>query len=111
MTEVSDTLRAARKLIEKPENWCKGAYARNSSGEATSSGSDDATCWCISGALKRVAGCNGYLDCVREAVLAALGDGKTETHKVPNFNDHPDTTHPMVLDLFDRAIAMEEADG
>jgi hypothetical protein len=30
---------------------------------------------------------------------------------VSDFNDHPDTTHPMVLDLLTRAIAMEEADG
>ena len=106
MTEVSDTLRAARKLIEKPENWCKGDFARNSSGEPVPDESADACAWCVAGALY-----------CRSVDAVSAGRAFMALHRslpngflcAPNFNDHPDTTHPMVLDLFDRAIAMEEA--
>ena len=111
MSEVSETLRAARKLIEKPENWCKGQNARNAAGEKVLACSVDATRWCIVGAMRNVgATFDGPQRKAYQALLDVL-DPTASLRVVPDFNDHPDTTHAMVLDLFDRAIAMVEADG
>lgn len=34
MNSVKETLIAVRKLLEKPENWTQGAYARDAKGVA-----------------------------------------------------------------------------
>lgn len=110
MTEVSDTLRAARKLIEKPENWCKGLNAADESGRFVPSVSKDAVRWCIVGALRATTGLGGHA--IRSPAAEVLAKAVPDYCTGPiDFNDALDTTHPMVLDLFDRAIAMEEADG
>lgn len=98
MSEVSDTLRAARKLIEKPENWCKGVYCETVGGVQRR---------CAFGAVRMVAPNTGASIRASRALKTQMGRLGT----LEEFNDHPGTTHPMVLDLFDRAIEMEEADG
>lgn len=110
MSEVSDTLRAARKLIERPENWCKGLNAADESGRFVPSRSKCAVRWCTVGALRAASGLGAHA--IRSPAAEALVKAVPDHYTGPiNFNDHPDTTHPMVLDLFDRAIEMEEADG
>lgn len=96
MTEVSDTLRKALALIEKPENWCKGVYG--------GLGFSDRRC--AFGALAEAARAT---EVGGEAIRAVRSVLPPEFPNVESFNDHPDTTHPMVVDLFKRAIAEEEA--
>ena len=108
MSEVSDTLRAARKLIEKPENWCKGANAATATGEIVTPDHPDAHAMCVQGAVKAIAGDYVFRRSIMFRLISVLPYG---FESAVAFNDHPDTTHPMVLDLFDRAIEMEEADG
>jgi hypothetical protein len=98
MTEVSDTLRAARKLIEKPENWCQTNYCETVGGVQRC---------CVFGAVSMAAPNTDVSVTAIRALRTQMGRPGT----LEGFNDHPDTTHAMVLDLLTRAIAMEEADG
>ena len=109
MSEVSETIRAARKLIEKPENWCQGADARDVHGVSVDSTSPTAVGRCVAGALHAASASDYKYHAALDVLLAFTVTRNTGW--IFAFNDHPDTTHAMVLDLFDRAIAMEEADG
>lgn len=110
MTEVSDTLRKALALIEKPENWCRGLSASDANGRFVMPTSKDAVGWCLSGALRAVT--SQGINVLRSQANQALADVLPEAYTGPiDFNDHPDTTHPMVVDALTRAIAEEEANG
>jgi hypothetical protein len=57
MTIYKDQLEAVYRLIEKPENWTQGAYARSANGALDRHGDDEwvaedaAACqWCLLGA-------------------------------------------------------------
>lgn len=92
--DVLRVLKAARKLIELPEDWCKSAYGFYSSPS------------CINGALARAAHYVDWCD-VRDLLAAHLPKGQKYTHA---FNDDPRTTHADVLALFDRAISSRLAE-
>jgi hypothetical protein len=87
--KTSEVLRQARKLIEKPEHWTRGANARKANGLQCSPNSIEAFCFCSNGALSRVA---PVFEDYNPAYLA-LTRGRT---------------HAEVLDLLDRTIAAEE---
>lgn len=106
MSDVSETLRAARKLIEKPENWCQWQYAMNADGDRVFVMADDATRWCLSGAMQRVCGSfNGRGRPAYQALLDVVDTGSSG-RAIPHFNDTH--THPEVLAVLDRAIAEAE---
>jgi hypothetical protein len=73
--KTSTLIRKAQLIIDSPEKWTKGAYARNENGLTVSETSDNAFSFCARGATLRI----GYHMCPK---LAGLG----------NFNDAPDTT-------------------
>ena len=98
-------LRRARILITDPKRWIKGAFTRKRKG---------LQCYCGLGALAIAAGRKiqnsntladdstpEYTEAHR---LLALSADSNEWY--PSFNDAKSTTHEMVLDAFDRAIAM-----
>jgi hypothetical protein len=85
-----DVLLAARKLIEKPENWCQYRYGTGSA-------------MCAEAAILRssfASSHSGYSALV--AVCDLIGAKWTD---LPEFNDAH--THAEVLALFDRAIENE----
>lgn len=97
MTTTVEILKAARKLIEKPENWTKGEYYRPT---------ENGYCYCAIGALAEAAGVDPDGEVPGERELAnALGS--ENLWKVVEFNDSH--THSEVLDLFSKAIAAAEA--
>ena len=109
---LKQSLIAARALIATPEQWTKNTSARDGRGMRCSVWASDAVCFCIFGTIDRVS---------RPDPLSSARDGTELTHALeewlpPNladysldeFNDDPDTTHQMVLDLYDRAIAAAE---
>jgi len=51
MMKASELLRETRKLIEKPENWTTGAWAKDAKGKNTHETSPNAVCWCAFGAF------------------------------------------------------------
>lgn len=105
--QLADDLRAARKLIERPEAWTKKEEARDSDGNSVGATSDYATCWCSLGAVERV--CGGW-NARYVAAELALADvlPKHSGAVVWEYNDAPTTTHADILALFDRAIAAAE---
>lgn len=86
---------AARKLIERPESWTQGWFAKNASGLSTYADHDDAVCWCASGALIRVAP-PGHRAPARNLLDSAAGVC------IEEFNDSH--SHADVLAAFDKAI-------
>lgn len=101
--DAKDLLAEARELISNPDHWTKGAYARVSPTDETGLNflSPKATCYCMFGALYRVAAVND-IDDKRldraELALLRVGGGI-------GFNDRSSTTHEKVLKKFDEAIA------
>lgn len=97
MASVKENLIAAKTLIDTPEKWTKGGWRRSG-------------CYCAIGALlevKGLQGISGFAEAEEEQLRAALpepfwGD------VVENFNDDPNTTHEMIMQLFDRAIAAQD---
>ena len=103
-----EILRKARKLIEDPERWTKGQFARDTDGEPLSNGFDsDAVCWCAAGAIEHVSN----LDCtVGAAGRATVLLQEAAGGPLASFNDG--TEHRRVLELFDKAIKkLERPDG
>lgn len=88
---LKDDLIAAKALIDTPEKWGKGVgtYLRHS-GPA-----------CAHEALRR-ASPTGH-EHLRRHLKLALPNGFAHA-SVPDFNDHPSTTHADIMALFDRAI-------
>jgi len=85
----------ARKKIERPEDWGKGALWHNG-------------CYCADGALLEAAPTGDLLRSRASSYLSAAARSRGfET--ASRFNDAPGTTHADVLALFDDAIRLARA--
>jgi hypothetical protein len=103
---IKDTLIAARKKIERPENWIKdGVYARDAKGKVVRTRSIDAYAYCIEGSILAVTA--GIFDDKNIAARDFLMK-YTRGRALPVFNDAKKRTHAEVLALFDKAIAEAE---
>lgn len=102
-----EVLIAARKVIEKPENWTQGTMVRDIYGEAIFIHSSRAVCFCAMGALHKVIGdtSDEWLNVVDDAAATLASAARVDT--VAGFNDIH--THAEVLALFDKAIETEKA--
>ena len=99
MASVKELPIAARKKIEKPENWTQNYSAKDVDGSAVYVCSPEAVCWCTLGAIRAVSDDRGDLV---EAACNKLYDVLDDSF-ITIFNDTH--THEEVLALFDRAIA------
>ena len=98
---VRDVLIAARKLIEKPENWTQRAWARDADGTVINSKNGDAVCWCSEGAIRKFSS-DYFTRRSAEMALVKAFDGMA--YETPaKFNDS--LSHSAVLAAFDKAIA------
>jgi hypothetical protein len=98
ISETTKQLMAARKLIEKEENWTKGAAARDRTGVSVNYAASDAYSFCIVGALARAkvkAGSKVYY----------RGNGGS----IVLFNDY-EARHSDILAFLDEAIAQSVAE-
>jgi hypothetical protein len=95
---VKQNLIAAKALIDTPEKWGKGR-------PSFTYGDDSLSCTaCAHEAVRRIVGTRWDRDQLPECdALKYSLDPKWGT--VPDFNDHPFTTHADIMALFDRAIA------
>lgn len=84
--DTKDTLINARKLIERPENWCQGAFFSN-----------DAQC--ASGAIARAMNVSVHKAVMSPAYVAI----EKVVGCVAEFNDT--VSHAEILAAFDKAIA------
>lgn len=98
----AEILRRARDRIATPERWTQGAYRRDANGKKCNP--DEAVCWCSVGAITSI--CN-----IRKREDWAPVDflGEVVGDRIGVWNDAPNRTHAEVLDAFDRAIALAEA--
>lgn len=106
--EIAEILRKAKALIDAPEKWTKGAFARDRSGGSVPIAGDEACAFCAAGAIYSV------IDKFNAAEFdledrAASAIGQAVGGSIAGFNDDEDTTHADVMAAFDRAIATESA--
>ena len=95
-----ETLKAARDLISDPARWTQGVQARDEHGDQVPHNDPIAHCFCIMGAVGRVAVQDTKMDALRVLSKVTRRDFDTS---IPDFNDTH--THAEVLALFDAAIA------
>lgn len=104
-------LRGAQALLEIPERWTQGAFARTASGVIAGPEDDDAVCFCPLAAITRAAEGDATARRAAEKALALV----IERPPLPSFcrqiptvivwNDQVERTHDDVIAAFDRAIA------
>lgn len=96
----SQILRKAKALIDTPEKWTQGAFARDAKGRGVETHDVKAVCFCSAGALGKVNhdGPNEPY----EYLTRSFGGGLVV------FNDTH--THAEVMAKWDEAIALAEAD-
>ncbi len=107
---IVEVLKKAKSLIDSREKWTKGAYARTAEGRTVGAGQPDAACFCSTGAVSRA--CfelkrSGYIACVH--LLGEEARPFYHMSDIVGYNDDPATTHGMVMEVFDKAIAKAEA--
>lgn len=105
-----ELLRFGRSRITNPEHWARGYYACNKNGLSVYPDSKDATTFCALGAI----GCNSYdnnewLTKTTEQAKRCLVQALGADYSVITFNDDPATQHKDVLEMYDRAITLAEA--
>lgn len=86
-----------RKLIEN--GWCKGCSARTKDNFVIDSKDKNAVKFCLIGACSRVTKYEEFF-----SLLEYFYKVQKRVKSLPAFNDDPQTTHKMVLNLIDRAI-------
>lgn len=104
---VVAVLTGVRALIADPAHWTKGVYARAANGRETLHDSEDAVCWCLVGAIKKVGGYELDREIPPEIIntLCTAGVGNDETA----WNDAKRRTHPRVIATIDLAITLAGA--
>jgi hypothetical protein len=100
MTIYKDQLEAVYKLIEKPENWTKGWFARTERGEEVAPRDKHATCWCVEGALCKVLD----VSTLDSDGLDARQELECKYNLDASFNDSNDATHAEILTRLQEAI-------
>jgi hypothetical protein len=113
---LADDIRAARAVIEDPDNWTQGAMALDADGNSTPSNSETAVCFCALGAVRRAMkepANPGHGRPRGNAVIDALHTVVRETTGQKYFIDHFNDvhSHAEVLAMFDKAIARAEKES
>jgi hypothetical protein len=91
-TQIADYLDQAYNLIENPKNWTQKVSARDLYGNTRHAKDDDATCWCLKGAIYKVAE-----DKSLGTTIIKFLSKITKIEALEKFNDNH--THPEVLEL------------
>jgi len=106
-------LKDMRNLLEAPERWTQGEYARDEKGDYICSRSSRAVCWCLMGAVSKVTGSEKAPDesvAVYETynLLDSLANKHGEA-STADWNDSKGRTHSEVLAFLDEAMQSTEA--
>lgn len=100
-----EVLIAARALISDPGKWTRGDYAIDKDGKTVSVLSQDATCWCALGAIRKAG--HYYCDRNEPALFLERAIFGEKIDFIDVFNDSH--THEEVIAAFDRAIELASA--
>jgi hypothetical protein len=102
MSRTTKRLQAAKAKIADRKNWIKDGFSKNASGIIVPSTDKNACKFCVVGALNAVVGNLDSNSLAHELLQEAA---QRQGYLGPMaFNDHDRTSHPMVLNLYDRAI-------
>jgi hypothetical protein len=104
MTDL-EALYAVRALLSVPERWTQYASARDRDGYRVVNDYDGAACWCLGGAIDKVARPSYRRIC--ELLEAEL---PPRVGTIIQFNDDSERSHADILALIDRAIARLEGE-
>ena len=108
MKSVLEILKDAKRLLID-KGWTKGEYAKTNTGyPCLSYKSNDASCFCVLGALK-VSGADSDYDLPCKIFATANDIGLP--YKIADWNDNKERTINEVLSAFDKAIDYEEKLG
>lgn len=109
---TKEVLIKVRELLSDRSHWTQGASARiKKGGKLIPVIHENATCWCLTGAVKKVILENQDTDIhvanyeVLDSIQRCLNSDKFKN--VVQFNDSRSTRHPMVLKVLDCAIESE----
>ena len=103
---VKDVLVAARKIIEKPEDWTTGSWGKTVDGRSVGWNAPDCVCRCAEGAIRYAnwQRAKDYREVqLAERALARAFFGGPTPQCPATFNDN--ASHAEVLAAFDKAIA------
>src|SRR3546814_16390077 len=98
---LQQDLIAARAVIADPINWTKESPSRTSAGDEIWPTDDTATCWCLGGALLKVADAptSNEIDdryrIAREFIDRESGPGATPDSEFADFGEYNDTPSPI----------------
>jgi hypothetical protein len=100
---TKEILIKARAIISDEKNWTQGVKARDVEGNAVSSSTPTAVCFCSIGAVER-AGAFSHA-ATRYYALRYLARASCDSGypRISDFNDN--SSHAEVLAMFDKAIA------
>jgi hypothetical protein len=85
------------ELLDTPEKWTKGAFARDSKGDSIDPRSSEAVCWCIEGALYKC-----YTDYDDWRVARRLIKEIKKANKLGylvSWQDDPERTYDEVIEI------------
>lgn len=104
----SEILIKAKSLIDTPQKWTQGEYAKSEKGRRVQPTSPRATCFCSVGAVLRATGSKDEFFWMidneqREEAIDILSEAMNVEH-VPLFNDTH--THAEVMAAWDEAIKL-----
>lgn len=110
MKIITTQLIAEKKLLSDPSRWTKGHFARDANGLHIDYLSKNAVCWCQFGAAQKIRA-TGFCDdtvkmCqrIKTDIVLSYGFGSSIV-----FNDHPDTTHEMLMKFYDDCIGLAKS--
>jgi hypothetical protein len=111
MKTAKDILVEAKSLIINPENWLKGTFARNVSGQSCFELDADACQFCSAGAIYKAAHVaagkkESAADAPRSFMSKAISELDLDHWTIAGFNDGPLVSHSDVMKAFDRAIEL-----
>ena len=121
MTTI-EILKAARQVIEKPEHWTQGQYARTAENAGVSYSNPRAFCFCSQGAILKASHDQSLKGTAefsynKDDLVPEIDEAITRLDQfcvgggIEQFNDAPGRTHAEVLAKFDEAIASLETQG
>ena len=97
--EVVDVLNEVKELLSDEHRWTQGAMARDKKQLKIKPLSDEATCWCLYGAIAKVSG--GFHTPICTKTYYHL---RGQNDLLSDFNDCSITDHSDIIRFIDDAI-------
>jgi hypothetical protein len=105
---VSEILIKAKAEIANPARWTREAYARDENGQAVDIYDANATCFCAVGAIRRQNPKQHLVNMSIEHAVKAINTAcREKARTIYHHNDHPETSHEDIIQVFDAAIRVE----